>query len=159
MPAVTRRRDRNLPQECWRIYYGDVHTPARSRSVSAIPVQLRSGNGAAASIRARGRECAPTAWPRRSKRRALPLKQRGACSWRGASGRTSEPGTISKRGPRRNIAASIAGSACRRNSGPEPRDMLFGSSRSVPLTIHSPCPPGSLPPSKSPPPEGGRPRV
>jgi hypothetical protein len=25
MPALTRRRDRNLPQECWRIYYGDVH--------------------------------------------------------------------------------------------------------------------------------------
>jgi hypothetical protein len=25
MSALTRRRDRNLPQECWRIYYGDVH--------------------------------------------------------------------------------------------------------------------------------------
>jgi hypothetical protein len=25
MPALTRRRDRNLPQECWRIYYGDLH--------------------------------------------------------------------------------------------------------------------------------------
>lgn len=25
MPALSRRRDRNLPQECWRIYYGDVH--------------------------------------------------------------------------------------------------------------------------------------
>lgn len=25
MPALTRRRDRNLPQECWRLYYGDVH--------------------------------------------------------------------------------------------------------------------------------------
>src|SRR6201993_5630075 len=25
MPALTRRRDRNLPQECWRIYYANVH--------------------------------------------------------------------------------------------------------------------------------------
>jgi hypothetical protein len=25
MPALTRRRDRNLPQECWRVYFGDVH--------------------------------------------------------------------------------------------------------------------------------------
>jgi hypothetical protein len=23
--ALTRRRDRNLPQECWLIFYGDVH--------------------------------------------------------------------------------------------------------------------------------------
>ena len=23
MPNLTRRRDRDLPQECWRIYYGD----------------------------------------------------------------------------------------------------------------------------------------
>ena len=25
MPVLPRRRDRNLPQECWRIYYGPVH--------------------------------------------------------------------------------------------------------------------------------------
>jgi hypothetical protein len=25
MPALTRRRDRSRPLECWRIYYGDVH--------------------------------------------------------------------------------------------------------------------------------------
>jgi hypothetical protein len=25
MPALTRRRDHNVPQECWRVYYGDVH--------------------------------------------------------------------------------------------------------------------------------------
>ena len=25
MPALTRRRNRTVPQECWRIYYGDVH--------------------------------------------------------------------------------------------------------------------------------------
>ena len=25
MPSLTRRRDRNHPQECWRVYYGDVH--------------------------------------------------------------------------------------------------------------------------------------
>ncbi len=24
MPALTRRRDSNLPHECWRVYYGDV---------------------------------------------------------------------------------------------------------------------------------------
>jgi hypothetical protein len=24
MPALTRRRDPNVPQECWRIFYGDV---------------------------------------------------------------------------------------------------------------------------------------
>ena len=24
MPALTRRRDRNIPQECWRVFYGDV---------------------------------------------------------------------------------------------------------------------------------------
>jgi hypothetical protein len=25
MPALTRRRDHNRPQECWLIFYGDVH--------------------------------------------------------------------------------------------------------------------------------------
>jgi hypothetical protein len=25
MPALTRRRDHNLPQKCWRVYYSDVH--------------------------------------------------------------------------------------------------------------------------------------
>jgi hypothetical protein len=25
MPALTRRSDHNRPQECWRVYYGDVH--------------------------------------------------------------------------------------------------------------------------------------
>jgi hypothetical protein len=33
MPALTRRRDRNLPQECWRIYYGDVHAGTISECV------------------------------------------------------------------------------------------------------------------------------
>jgi hypothetical protein len=25
MAALTRRRNPNAPQECWRIYYGDIH--------------------------------------------------------------------------------------------------------------------------------------
>ena len=29
MPVLTRRRDRNLPQECWRVYYGDVEAAWR----------------------------------------------------------------------------------------------------------------------------------
>jgi hypothetical protein len=33
MPALTRRRDRNLPQECWRVYYGDVHAGMISQCV------------------------------------------------------------------------------------------------------------------------------
>ena len=33
MPALTRRHDRNLPQECWRIYYGDVHAGTIMQSV------------------------------------------------------------------------------------------------------------------------------
>ena len=33
MPALTRRRYRNLPQECWRVYYGDVHVGAISQCV------------------------------------------------------------------------------------------------------------------------------
>jgi hypothetical protein len=33
MPALTRRRDRNLPQECWRVYFGDVHAGTISECV------------------------------------------------------------------------------------------------------------------------------
>jgi hypothetical protein len=33
MPALTRRRDHNLPQQCWRIYYGDVHAGTISQCV------------------------------------------------------------------------------------------------------------------------------
>jgi hypothetical protein len=33
MPALTCRRDRNLPQECWRIYYDDVHAGSIAQCV------------------------------------------------------------------------------------------------------------------------------
>jgi hypothetical protein len=33
MPAPTSRRDRNRPQESWRIHYGDVHVGAISECV------------------------------------------------------------------------------------------------------------------------------
>ena len=33
MPALTRRRDCNLPQECWRVYCGDVHAGTISQCV------------------------------------------------------------------------------------------------------------------------------
>jgi hypothetical protein len=32
-PALTRRRDRDLPQQCWRIHYGDVHVGTISECV------------------------------------------------------------------------------------------------------------------------------
>jgi hypothetical protein len=58
MPALTRRRDRNLPQECWRIYYGDVR---------AGTIAQRVGNpgadGAAAFILAPVRILTPTHGP------------------------------------------------------------------------------------------------
>jgi hypothetical protein len=34
MPALTRRRNPNAPQECWHIYYGDIH---------AGTIEIRSG--------------------------------------------------------------------------------------------------------------------
>jgi hypothetical protein len=37
MSALTRRRDRNLPQECWRIYYGDVHVGTIAQCVGRNP--------------------------------------------------------------------------------------------------------------------------
>jgi hypothetical protein len=76
MPALTRRRDRNLPQECWRIYYGDVHAGTISQCVGnpgATPKwQWRCGfypgsrpgectNGTAATFQA-AREAFETAW-------------------------------------------------------------------------------------------------
>jgi hypothetical protein len=32
-PLLSRRRDRRLPQECWRVYYGDVDVGAMSECV------------------------------------------------------------------------------------------------------------------------------
>jgi hypothetical protein len=33
--ALTRRRDHNRPQECWRVYYGDVHAGTIARCVGS----------------------------------------------------------------------------------------------------------------------------
>jgi hypothetical protein len=45
--ALTRRRDCSLPQECWRIYYGDVHAGTIAQCVgnpgSAPKWQWRCG--------------------------------------------------------------------------------------------------------------------
>jgi hypothetical protein len=50
MPALTRRRSSDHPfQQCWLIYYGDVHA-ARSLSTPAIRTIPSLGNGSAASI-------------------------------------------------------------------------------------------------------------
>jgi hypothetical protein len=46
MPALTRRRDLQLPQESWRIYYGDVHAGTISQCVGnpcAAPKWRRCG--------------------------------------------------------------------------------------------------------------------
>jgi hypothetical protein len=117
MPALTRRRDHNVPQECWRVYYGDVCTPAPLRSVSATPSLLPNGNGAAASIPVAGRESAPAAPPLRSRPLAKPLRLRGAYFCRTEARPTSRRGAISRLGPRRNIDGSIAANECRQLGG------------------------------------------
>jgi hypothetical protein len=74
--ASTRRRDRCLPQECWRIYYGDVHAGTIAQCVgnpgSAFKWQWRCGfypgsrprectSGTAATLEA-AREAFEAAW-------------------------------------------------------------------------------------------------
>jgi hypothetical protein len=33
MPALTRRRSPDAPEECWHVYYGDVHAGTIARRV------------------------------------------------------------------------------------------------------------------------------
>jgi hypothetical protein len=47
MPELTRRRSEHHPQECWHVYYGDVHVGTIAERVGNL-----RGNGTAASIRA-----------------------------------------------------------------------------------------------------------
>jgi hypothetical protein len=50
MPTLTRRRSEHR-QQCWHIYYGDIHV-GRLPSASAIRMTPIRGNGTAVSIRA-----------------------------------------------------------------------------------------------------------
>jgi hypothetical protein len=78
MPALTRRRYRDAREECWHIYFGDVH---------AGTVGLRTGVPHAAdpwaalvgSIRARIRGNAPPVPPPPSTTLAPVSKPLGAC--------------------------------------------------------------------------------
>jgi hypothetical protein len=112
MPALTRRRDRNLPQECWCIYYGDVHAGTIMQR-SAIPAPRRGGNGGVASIRALGRANAQEVPRRALTKLEQHSKLRGACSYRSAQRPTSRSGASSRLGPLRNTAASIGANGCR----------------------------------------------
>jgi hypothetical protein len=117
MPALTRRRDRSLPQECWRIYYGDVHAGTISQCVgnpgAAPKWQRRCGfypgsrpgectGGTAATFDA-AREAFEAAWRILLVRRAETIFRDGA---------------IIRLGPARNIAALIVANGCQPNGGP-----------------------------------------
>ena len=58
MPKLTRRRDPDR-EECWRVYYGDVHAGTISECVGNTGAAPK-WNGAAASIRAASRATADT---------------------------------------------------------------------------------------------------
>jgi hypothetical protein len=60
---------RHIPQECWRIYHGDVHAGMIAQCVGN-PGAAPNGNGATASIRAADRASAAAGLPRRLKGRA-----------------------------------------------------------------------------------------
>jgi hypothetical protein len=81
MPALTRRRDLDRPQQCWRINYAGVHVGTIAEGVGN-PGAAPSGSGIAGFIRAAGLASAAPALPCRSRPRVPHSRPRGACSCR-----------------------------------------------------------------------------
>src|SRR6266550_6681351 len=81
MPALTRRRSPDAPDECWHVYYGDVRVGTIALR-TGMPPGEDPGAGPAASMPAPIRENAPTAPRPRSTGPALISRRRGGCSCR-----------------------------------------------------------------------------
>jgi hypothetical protein len=111
MPALTRRRDPDIPQECWRVYYRDVHVGTISRCVGN-PGAAPSGSGAAGFIPAVGRGNARVVPLPTSIGPAPTSRPRGGSSSRSAPRQTFRRGAISAIGRQRNTVASIEESGC-----------------------------------------------
>ena len=69
MPALTRRRDLEAPDECWHVYYGDVRAGTIAKRVG-IPFDEDLWGWACASTRAHTRANARTVRPLPSTTRA-----------------------------------------------------------------------------------------
>ena len=105
MPALTCRRDRHFPRECWRIYYGDVHAGTIAECVgnpgAAPKWQWRCGfypesrpgectNGTAGTFE-EARAAFEAAWvPGEAHQHGLPSLARSASMDRGEVSRTTE---------------------------------------------------------------------
>ena len=95
MPALARRRDHDRREECWLIYYGDIHIGTIAiRSASPRPaavglaLRLLSGIGAgrvrSLTTVSRNGPRPPMNWTTRSSRMLRPI-----CSWRSTDFRSS----------------------------------------------------------------------
>jgi hypothetical protein len=112
MPALTRRLDPDVRQECWLVYYGDVHVGAITKR-TGNPHNTDLGNGAAASIRAAILATIGMAPQRVSMLPVRHSKQHGETICPSGAKPTSRNGATTRPGLLRSIAVSIGTSACR----------------------------------------------
>jgi hypothetical protein len=114
IPALTRRRDLEAPDECWHVYYGDVRIGTIAKRVG-IPITEDPWGWACGFC--------PGCHPREQTHGTAPIfdQTRAAFeeAWRYSS--QTAPRPISRNGarlrpsPRGNIACGIPGTGCRRS--------------------------------------------
>lgn len=124
MLELTRRRYPETREQCWRVYYGDVHAGTIA-STPATRMTPSPGNGGAASIPAAGLVNAPAARLTPSTKPARISKPHGGCFCPTVSRPIFRRGATRKLGLRRNIAGLIAASECRRTGNRPERIQLL----------------------------------
>jgi hypothetical protein len=78
MPELSRRRSTDAREECWHIYYGDIHAGTIAIRTGNLMMRIR-GSGIAVSIRDRSRASNRTARPPPSTRPAPISSAPGGC--------------------------------------------------------------------------------
>ena len=116
MPDLTRRPDPHRA-DSWLVYYGDVHVGTISKRVGNPGAAEPPGNGCVGFIQAAIPANSAAAPPARSIRPAPRSRRPGASICQSDPRPTFRPGVISAIGLRKNIAALIAASRCRRIGG------------------------------------------
>jgi hypothetical protein len=103
MPALTRRRDLEAPDECWHVYYGDVRAGTIAKRVG-IPFDEDLWGWACASTRAHTRANARTVRPLPSTTRAPSSRKHGGFFYQTGPRLTSRNGAKPKGDQRSPVA-------------------------------------------------------
>jgi hypothetical protein len=80
MPALTRRRDPDIPQECLRVYYGDLHAGTIAQCVGNLGASPKWQWRCGFYPGSRPGECTNGTAATFGEARSA-LKRPGACSW------------------------------------------------------------------------------